>query len=657
MTCMPHDPFADFDAEIRAFLGDAGVDPDKIQLSTPADRQFGERATNAAMRMAGALRRNPLQIAEEIAQRFDPAKHRFIASVEPAGKGFINFRLDYDEFTPHAIASIREGGSSFGGGRIGHPEHVVVEHTSVNPNKEWHIGHVRNAILGDVVARVLRRAGHAVEVQNYIDDTGLQAAQAVLGLRDFPEPRQPDEKYDHYVGRLYVKIAAELAAEPELRKRLEEVEAGGASGEKVAWNVDEEKSIRARLDNIKRLQKSVMQVMHQLEEGEYYPIVERILDAQLETAFRLGVYYSLLNWESHLVQSRTFDDAMARLEEAEAVSRPDSGYYAGALVIQTGPPPAPDKEPKAEVLIRSSGLPTYVAKDIAYHMWKFRLLPDRLRYVDYRVQPNNEILRSTALHGSAGSDQLPDRVINVIAVNQSQAQDAVKQALRASGFQDAADKLVHLAYGLVSTQSGRISGRKGTGVSGDSVIDEAVRVAYERVREKRSADLADEDMRLIAEAVGIGAVRYLMVQYNPMREIVFDVADVVSFDGNTGLYIQYALVRMFAILRRASEQGITDEAVCAGDARLLQHEQEKRLILQLAQFPDTVATASRTLAVNLVAEFAFDLATIFSQFYRDCGVLNAEPGLREARLLLVRTVRDVLANACRLLGVPVIERL
>jgi arginyl-tRNA synthetase len=309
------------------------------------------------------------------------------------------------------------------------------------------------------------------------------------------------------------------------------------------------------------------------------------------------------------------------------------------------------------VLIRSSGLPTYVAKDIAYHMWKFRLLPDRLRYVDYHVQPNGETLRSTALHGAAGAGSAPDRVINVIAVNQSQAQDAVKQALSASGFQDAADRLVHLAYGLVSTQTGRISGRKGTGVSGDSVIDEAVRVAYERVRERRSADLAEQEMRRIAEAVGVGAVRYLMVQYNPMREIVFDVADVVSYDGNTGLYIQYALVRMFAILRRAVERGISDEAICEGDARLLQHEQEKRLILHLAQFPDTVVTAARTLAVNLIAEYAFDLATTFSQFYRDCGVLNAEPGLRGARLLLVRTVRDVLANACGLLGVPVIERL
>lgn len=185
-----------------------------------------------------------------------------------------------------------------------------------------------------------------------------------------------------------------------------------------------------------------------------------------------------------------------------------------------------------------------------------------------------------------------------------------------------------------------------------------MRVALERVREKRSQDLTDEEMERIAEAVGIGAVRYFMVQYNPLREIVFDVRDVVSYDGNTGLYIQYALVRMFAILRRArTEHDIAEAEIDSGDATLLTHEQEKRLAFHLARYPDLIATAARTLAVNLVAEYAFDLATIFSQFYRDCGVLNADPPLRAARLLLVQTVRDVLVNACSVLGLPVIERL
>jgi arginyl-tRNA synthetase len=267
------------------------------------------------------------------------------------------------------------------------------------------------------------------------------------------------------------------------------------------------------------------------------------------------------------------------------------------------------------------------------------------------------MLRSTAVHGPSSTDVTPERVINVIGVHQSAAQDTVKIALRVAGFPNASDDLTHLAYGLVSTAEGKLSGRKGTAVSGDAVIDEAVRVAYDRVTEKRSQDLADDEMRRIAEAVGVGAVRYFMVQYNPLRDIVFDVADVVSYDGNTALYVQYALVRMFAILRKAAELGVTHDQIDEADAGYLEHEQEKRLIFHLARYPDTVATVRRTLAVNLLAEYAFDLATIFSQFYRDCGVLNAPGDLRAARLLLVQTVRDVLVNACGVLGVPVIERL
>ncbi|MGH2448362.1 MAG: arginine--tRNA ligase [Chloroflexota bacterium] len=632
------DPLADFDAEIVRFLEQQGVPAERIELRPPPRPGMGERASNAPFLLARERRQPPNQIAAEIAASFQPV-FRFIQSVDAAA-GHLNFRLNYDTFVPFLIKGIRAAGMSYGEAAAG--EHVVVEHTSVNPNKEWHIGHVRNAVLGDVIARVLRRIGHEVEVQNYIDDTGLQAAQAIVALRDFPEAEQPREKFDHYVGRLYTKVASELAAEPRLKQRLGE--AGG----------DELQSVEARLENIKRLQAQLVATMHQLELGEYHPVQTRILDAQLETAYRLGIYYDLLNWESNLVESGTFAEAMTRLDESPAVARPEEGRYAGATVIYPSGEPGPDE--KAEVLIRSSGLPTYVAKDIAYHLWKFHRLPDRLRYVQYKLQPNDHELWSTALHGEEGRRPPPDRVINIIGVHQSAAQQTVKDALVATGFPEAADKLVHLAYGLVSTSEGQLSGRKGTAISGDAVIDEAVRVAHERVREK-GEELTEEEMRQIAEAVGVGAVRYFMVQYNPTRDIVFDVADVVSYDGNTALYIQYALVRMFAILRKAAESGIRPEEIEQANVELLGHQQERRLIMHLAGWPAALETAARTMAVNLVAEYAYELAGIFSQFYRDCGVLNAEAELRKARLLLIETVRDVLGNAADVLGIPVIDRL
>jgi arginyl-tRNA synthetase len=650
---MVMDPLADFDREIVDFLQTAGIAPETIQLQMPPRPELGERASNAAFGMARIWRRAPMQIANEVAASFTPSRHRFIQRVE-AESGFINFRLSYAELVPHVLSTIRISGPGYG--RVRTPDtarHVVVEHTSVNPNKEWHIGHARNAVLGDVVVRLLELAGDDVEVQNYIDDTGVQAAQSVLALREFPEEAIPGEKYDHFVGRGYVKIAAELAAEVRLHRRLADLESGAEPASPY-----EADSVRARLDNIDRLKKKLVRVMHELEVGKHHDVTAAILDAQLLTAYRLGIYYDLLNWESHLVQSHTFDAAIRRLEESPRVRRPSAGRYAGALIIETGDEPPDGEERKAEVLIRSNGIPTYVGKDIAYSMWKFQLLPDRLRYVRYADQPNGEELWSTALRGDERPSRRAHAVINIIDVSQTLPQQTVKEGLRAAGFSPAADDLVHLAYGFVSTPEGKISGRKGTAISGDDVIDQAVGVALDRVREKRSQELTDEDMETIAEAVGVGAVRYFMAQYNPLREIVFDVADVVSYDGNTALYIQYALVRMYAILRRArSDHAVSDGAIDGADPSLLVHEQERRLALHLAQYPNTIETAARTLAVNLVAEYAYDLAVIFSQFYRDCGVLNAEPALRASRLLLVRTVRDVLANACDVLGVPVIEKL
>lgn len=646
------DPLADFDAEIRQFLTAKGVPPDAVQLSTPPEPEFGERATNAAFRLAKERRQPPRQIAEELAADFEADDYRFLERVESAGSGFINFYLNYNAFVPNVVGAIEANGASFGRRESVVPLNVIVEHTSVNPNKEWHVGHARNAALGDAVARILRQAGHRVEVQNYIDDTGPQAATSIVGFQDFPEPERPGEKFDHWVGRSYVKVSEELRAEPGLRKRLSEIETAGTGDVQT----DEERSARARLENVERLKARIVATMRALESGEYGPLVQRILGAQLQTAYRLGIFYDLLTWESNLIESHLFGDAMERVKQSTKVKQPDLGRYAGALVIETGKP-VQGEETKAEVLIRSNGLPTYIGKDISYHMWKFQLVPDRLRYVPFTTQPNESVLWSTSLHGQVRIEQAPDRIINIIAVDQSSAQDAVREGLRAAGFDRAADELFHLAYGLVVTAEGKLTGRRGA-IAADEVIDEAVRVAYERVKEKRSQDLSDDDMRTIAEAVGVGAVRYFMVQSNPLRDIVFDVSDVVSYDGNTALYIQYALVRMFAILRRASaDRDVAEAEIDLADLSLLTHKQERRLVYHLTLLPGVITDTSRTLGVNLVAEYAYTLATIFSQFYRDCTVLDAAPELRAARLRLVRVVRDVAVLVCGLLGIPVIERL
>jgi arginyl-tRNA synthetase len=515
------------------------------------------------------------------------------------------------------------------------------------------------------VVRVARLVGHEVEVQNYIDDTGRQAAEALEALHVLSTPPQDGEKYDHYVGRLYVEINARLSALPALREELAKLEREGADGRRV--------ELERQCAELEKLQQGVEEMLHELEKGGHRKTIERILDAQLQTATRLGIFYDLLVWESDIVRANLLQQALDLLRQSPRVYVPSSGPHAGALVIEL-PEPATakkrrggdsndaaqataEREPNTRVLVRSNGIPTYTGKDIAYMMWKFGLLPEQLRICPYRLQANGQPLATTCPDGTFVQRTPPDEVINVVAEHQALQQQTVIEALRAAGYEQQAEHAHHLSYGMVSQAGSRISGRRGVGSSADDVITEAVAVAHERVREKQPA-LSEEERAQIAEAIGIGAIRYLMVQYNPVKAIEFNIEDVVSFEGNTGLYLQYALVRMHAILRKAREEfGLDESAIRAGDAQLLTSKQERELILRLARFPSAIADAMRTLNVNLVADYAHSLASTFSQFYRDCPVLSAEPEVRMARLHLVLATRDVLCNAANVLGVPIVERL
>lgn len=618
-------PLGDFEAEVHDFLERQGVPSEKIQLAVPPEPEYGEAASNAAFLLAKERREPPPRIASSIAEASGVSSFRFIERVEAAPTGFINFFLDYDAFVGHALTEIERAGEDFGRLQIGVTRRVV-EHTSVNPNKEWHIGHLRNVVMGDVLARIARRVGEVVEVQNYIDDTGRQAAEAVLGLRLYGLGHQDEsQKFDHVVGRRYVRLNGELEGGREER--------------------------RAELES------ALTEILHEMEAGRHRDLVERLLRAQLETASRIGATYDLLIWESDIVRRRLLDEALEVLKRSPRVFVPDSGQYQGALVIELEAKPgkaAEGQEPQLRVLVRSNGLPTYTGKDITYMMWKFGLLDAKLDFCDFPSSVPD--VKTSCPQGAPGSPFAPDQVVNVVAEHQALQQRTVIEGLAAAGYAAEAGRAHHLSYGMVSQAEGRISGRRGLGSSADDVIDGAAAVARERIREKRQ-DLSEVEQSSIAEAIAIGALRYLMVQYSPVRPIVFDLRDVVSFEGNTGLYLQYALVRIEAILGRAAEAGIATEAVAAADLRLLRHPAERSLVLKLARFPAALADALRTLNVNVTAEYAFTLAGEFSQFYRDCPILQADDDLKLARLRLLESVRSVLSAAVAVLGIPRVRKL
>lgn len=656
---MTVDPIADFEAEIRMFLQQQGIPPEQVVLTVPPERSFGEASSNVAFRLAGEWHAKPRDIAASLAAAFNAKHGRFIERVEAAGAGFLNFYLNYDAFTVHVLDAVAESGDLYGRPAGVRPQRLLVEHTSVNPNKEWHVGHLRNAVLGDLVVRIARQAGHDVEVQNYIDDTGRQAAEALAALRLMTDQQNEGEKYDHFSGRLYVRANEHLGAVKEMERILSGDCGYDAAGE----------DLKQRAEFGKQLHHHVDVLLHELEGGELRPMVERIVSAQLETAGRLAVYYDLLVWESDIVRAHLLTDALDLLKSSSRVQIPQSGTYAGALIIEmpsrskkaSGGSAARDDdgstEPMLRVLVRSNGVPTYTGKDIAYMLWKFGLLPAQLRLCDYCLQGNGTVLTTTCPDGAPFAPRTPDMVINVVAEHQALPQQTVIEALRAIGFGDEADRFHHLSYGMVRQAGGKISGRKGTGSAADDVLDEAVAIARERVRAKWP-DMGDEERDQIAESIGVGSIRYLMAQYSPVRAIEFNIEEVVSFEGDTGLYLQYALVRAMAVLRRAHEQLLLDDMIISqGNPGLLQEEAERQLAVKLGRFPTALADALRTLNVNLVAEYAHTLAATFNQFYRDCPVLSAESDVRLARLRLVRTVCDVMRNVTNVLGVPVVERL
>jgi arginyl-tRNA synthetase len=631
-TSLIPDPLQDFEDDIHAFLGDRGAADASARLSVPPEPEFGHASSNIAFRMAKELRKRPAEIAQDIASGFDPATARFVARAEAAGTGFVNFFLDFDAFVPHAISAIESARTDFGHPRKLAAQRLLIEHTSVNPNKEWHVGHLRNVVIGDVLVRLSRLAGHAVEVQNYIDDTGRQAAEAVFALEAYgAEADSRGEKFDQYVGRFYVRLNADLATDPE------------------------------EGDEASDVKKGVERVLHEMEDGRHRQLIERIVRAQLETGARVGAAYDLLVWESDIVRAHLLDEALILLKASPKVTTPAEGEYRGALVIElAGESRKPGKhggppEPLYRVLVRSNGLPTYTGKDIPYMMWKFGLLDTRLEVCAFPSAVGR--LRTTCPRGEPYQPTAPDQVFNVVAEHQGLQQQTVIEGLAAAGYAGESARAHHLSYGMVSQAEGRISGRMGSGISADEVLDQAVVVARERIAEKRP-DLGGEERDSIAEAIAVGSVRYLLCQYNPVKPIVFDLRDVVSFEGNTGLYIQYALVRISALMRKAFvDHAIDEEQISSADARLLTHPAEHSLVLKLVRFPSAIDDAFRLLAVNLVAEYAHSLAAEFSQFYRDCAVLSAEPNLRLARLRLVRACQTVVANAATTLGIPIVDRM
>jgi arginyl-tRNA synthetase len=625
-----------------------------IAVELAPNRALGDFAVPLAFSLARRLRKAPRAIAQEVAGALGSIDG--VSRIEAAPNGYVNFFLDRPAFVRHCVRG-GDAPPATGTGK------AIVEHTAINPNKAAHIGHLRNAALGDAFGRLLRFLGREVEIQNYIDDTGVQVADVAVGFREL-EHKSLDEvrqiaaqsRFDYYCWDLYARVTEWYEADKERLKirttALHEIERGANETADMA-----------------------------------HFIADHIVRCHIRTMARMNIGYDLLTWEGDILRLHFWTHAFEYLKKTGAVYLQTEGKLKGCWVMKIeDAEKAEDAEEDAEeakekVIVRSDGTVTYVGKDMAYQLWKFGLLG---RDFYYRIfEDGAKPLWSTTAEPSAAESKAPyfgraAWVCNVIDTRQSYLQKLLKQALAILGYEQQAAHSIHYSYEMValshatarelgydtSEESDRpfveVSGRKGLGVKADDLLDRLRDKAATEVA-TRNPDLADAEARRIAEAIATAAVRYFMVKFSRGKVIVFDIDEALSFEGESGPYLQYAAVRANNIFNKLEERhGLTESAVLAGlsgigsDPIVAATDEATdlwALVLEAARLDEVVDQSVRTLELSVLAKYAFGLAQSFNGFYHKYSILNEErEDTRLWRAAAVSYYKQQLTKALELMG-------
>lgn len=613
------------------------IELSQIAMEQPPKIELGELALPVAFELAKRLKKAPRAIATELAAELEGLEG--IAAVEIAGAGYLNLRFKRSD----VVAKIAGGEHS----DIGGEGFRLVEHTSINPNKAAHVGHLRNAILGDTYQRLLRKdgfkSGYDVGVQNYIDNTGVQVADVVVGLvhlegKSLAETRAllsdleaRGERVDYYLWDLYARVSQWYTEDP--------------------TKVDERKQFR-------------LATLHEVEQGGNDIaamadlIATAVLRRHLQTMERLGIEYDFLPRESEILHLHFWDAARRLMIERGVLYEETEGKNKGCWVMRRPGAEVQDGvDEDAKVIVRSNGTVTYVGKDIAYHLWKFGLLEGKdFGYAKFHEYPSHTCWIST-MHGEEPHPYFgrADWIYNVIDSRQNDPQATVAEALRAMGFEDAARHYVHLNYAMVALTPRcamdlgyvlseedkaksylEVSGRKGFGVKADDLIDRLIAAALAEVS-KRQPERSEEERTQIATQIAVGALRYFMLKFTRNTVIAFDLQEALSFEGETGPYVQYAIVRAANILRKAnvSEE---ESLVWAAEQRDLPLEGEAdngiwEVWLMISRLTTVLEQAITTAEPAYLARYAFQLAQTFNNFYHSYQVISESNETRK-RLLL-----------------------
>ena len=587
---------------------------------------FGDITCNVSFLLAKNLKKNPQEIAQEFAGEYDLGNN--LEKVEAHKSGYLNFFINNNSFNNVVLPQSLQ--KNYGSIDIGKNCKLIIEHTSVNPNKALHIGHLRNVAIGDSVSRILSKANYDVKVLNYVDDSGLQVADIIVGFKygGFSESPPKGEKFANYCGdTVYVSTTLKYENDKDLESKRHEI--------------------------LKELEDSAS------ETAKFGKILTRkILSDQLDTVWNLGATYDCLNFESEILYSKLWENIFEKMKSENLVRLEDEGDNAGCWIL-------PIENEDDKIIVRSNGAATYVAKDIPYAAWKLGALTDPFNYAEHITQPNGRILYETTLEETNVSKQsfVANQVITVIDNRQTNLQKIVTNLM--SKF-NPESSYVHLGYEAVTLSSEtakilgnktdgkdvQMSGRKGLYINADEIIAKLEKHIFLESKQ-RNDDLDDASLNEIAHNVAIGTIRYELIKPDLGKIITFDINTSLRLEGDTCSYIQYSCVRAARILEKFGKEPNFDIKFDQ-----LNTEYETSLIKQIGLFEVFVNDAAKNYSPKVIAKYCYDLAVAFSSFYEHVNVLNADsPELINARLCLVLSFKLTLEKALDLIGIIAPQRM
>ncbi len=614
---------SDFTSIIGDAAGALGIEIDAHDIEptiTFPKAEYGDLSSSIPLRLSKELRQSPKDIAERIAGAAKPSG--MVRSIVNAD-GYLNAWLDEARYAEAVLTTVLRERESYGSSSIGNGSRVIVEYPSVNPNKPWHIGHLRNALLGDSISNILSLCSYAVEREDYIDDLGLQMAEILWGVRKIGVDK--GKKYDQALGELYVKVNSELerqgkALEEEIGSLLRRMETHGSE-----------------------------------EANEAREISEKSVAAQYETAFSYGIYHDVLVWESDIVREKLAEAALDYLKQRGLISFPDNGKYNGCTVLclERLNSASKDNGDESKVLVRSSGALTYMAKDIAFHMWKLGILGIGLRYKKFLLQPDGREVYSSSSVGESMEFGSASKAINVIGSGQRYPQDILAKVIAL--ISNGTGEVKHLSYGEVEVKGGTLSGRSGgwmgslRNYTADDLLREVSAKVGEIVRSgKRPEGVDAEAINIVA----LSAIKFEFLRLDPEKKVLFEWERALDFNANSGPYCMYMYARASRIMEKA---GSGYPELSSAVFSMMKRNEGFALLKLIGMLPYIIEKACRELRPNVIADYLLDLSSEFASFYEHVPVLKSAAGLRELRLGMILAVRQTIYNSLRALGISAVE--